>query len=161
MVVKEGVKMLEFFKKNFYAIIIGGLFIVCIYIWVGLIHSITIAANPIYSFDNVVTDSDAERFVAQFGWKINPKMLESEKFTIPKDFDVVYRNYNKLQKKIGLDLEKYKGKEVERRTYEVLNHPKSNLMKVRCNLLLYNNKVIAGDIMSVRLDGFMESLIGE
>ena len=79
--------------------------------------------------------------------------MEKE-ITIPKTFDEVYTRYNKdIQIPSGFDRRKYAGKQVALYTYIVINYPTED--EVTANLLVYNNKIIGGDICSVSLDGFM------
>lgn len=77
-------------------------------------------------------------------------------FTIPNEFDLVYNNYNDMQKEAGYDLFPYRGKECEMYTYEIYNHPFGN---ARANIIVYRGEVIGGDISSVELSGFMTPLI--
>lgn len=77
-------------------------------------------------------------------------------FTIPKEFDMVYNNYNAIQKEAGYDLSPYKGRECVMYTYEIYNHP---FGKCNGNIIVYRGEVIGGDISSVNLDGFMTPLI--
>ena len=98
-------------------------------------------------------------FLKQFGWEVEEDPIEIMEIRIPKEFDKVYQSYNELQKEVGLDLEKYKGRRVKRYTYKVLNHPSSKDVEVRGNILIYKNKVVAGDIMTTAIDGFMNSLL--
>ena len=61
---------------------------------------------------------------------------------------------------MGLDLSRYKRKDVMRYTYEVIGYPGYNGV-VYANLLIYKNKVIGGDICSADVNGFVTSLKGE
>ena len=65
-----------------------------------------------------------------------------------------------MQKKQGLDLEKYKGKTAKRYSYVVTNYP-GVPEGVRANMVVYNDKIIAGDICSLELDGFMHGFQAE
>jgi hypothetical protein len=64
------------------------------------------------------------------------------------------KTYNEVQKQQGLDLEKYKGKDVIRYTYEITNYPGEE-GKVLANLIVYKNRVIGGDICSADVNGFI------
>ena len=55
---------------------------------------------------------------------------------------------------------KYGGKTCKRWVYQVLNYPRKG-ETVYATLLIYNGKVIAGDISSAELDGFMATFLGE
>ena len=59
-----------------------------------------------------------------------------------------------MQMTQGLDLEKYKGKEVTRVTYEITNYPEAE-GKVLANIILYKNRVIGGDICTTDVNGFI------
>lgn len=97
-------------------------------------------------------------FLKNYGWTVEPNLHECETITIPQEFDDVYNNYNELQKISGLDLSLYKGCAAKRYTYIVTNFPHKTDDTVYANVLCVNNKPVAGDVMTVRLDGFMYSL---
>ena len=103
------------------------------------------------------SDTEMLAFLNELGWQVTAKPLEIMEVQIPEQFDAVYSKYNEIQKNQGLDLEKYKGKEVMRYIFTVTNHP-SGEAEVYATLLLYNDKLIGGDICSKKSDGFMQSL---
>lgn len=96
-------------------------------------------------------------FLEKYGWEVGDDFIEKEEIIIPEEFDDVYMNYNDMQKEAGLDMEPYKGKKAVRYTYEVKNYP-SDIPDVRANVICVDGRPIAGDIMTVKLDGFMHSL---
>ncbi len=104
-------------------------------------------------------DSDVARaeFLAQYGWEISTVPIEVQDVVIPAVFDKVYEQYNQLQQAQGFDLSSYKGKTVKRYTYRVINYP-DETNQVRANLLVWNGRVIGGDLCTVALDGFMHGL---
>ncbi len=106
------------------------------------------------SFKNIKNNDDRIAFLTAFGWEIDHDAVEIEDVTIPEKFDKVYEKYNELQKSQGLDLSKYRGKDVKRYTYLISNHP-SGESKVYANLLIYKNKIIGGDVCSAKYGGFM------
>lgn len=98
-------------------------------------------------------------FLSNYGWEVTGDCIEREKVKIPEVFDEVYNNYNSLQKLAGLDISNYKGKNAIRSTYIVTNFPDETEEKeIRANVLSVKGKPIAGDVMTVSLDGFMYSL---
>ncbi len=107
----------------------------------------------------VTVENNAQRiaYLKTFGWTVPEEPIEIAEVAIPAEFDDVYTVYNKLQKEQGFDLEAYKGKRVKRFTYEVTNYP-NQTSDVRANILVYKDKVIAGDVCSLKLDGFMHTL---
>lgn len=103
----------------------------------------------------VKNNQDRVKFITSFGWHIKDEPVEIEEVLIPTIFDEVYERYNALQKENGYDLAEYKGKRIKRYTYELLSYPDKPEESVKANLLVYNNRIIGGDISSRSLSGFM------
>lgn len=116
----------------------------------------TAVAFVVYARD--INQTNIE-FLTRYGWCVGDEAIEHESVILPKTPDAVYQNYNKIQQEAGLDLSAYYGKRVERYTYIVKNYPADVGDEVRANVICYNRKPIAGDIMTVSADGFMHSLI--
>jgi len=95
-------------------------------------------------------------FLQGYDIEVSNIPIERVLVKIPDTFDDVYENYNVLQKQAGFDLEKYRGKNVWRYTFRVLNFGRE--ANVRANLLVYDNRIIGGDVMSTSLGGFMYPL---
>lgn len=100
------------------------------------------------------TSPDLSAFLTSLGYEFSESHTKKT-FTIPNEFDLVYNNYNEIQKEAGYDLSLYKGKECIMYTYELTNHP---FGKCNANVIVYNGEIIGGDISSVNLDGFMTPL---
>lgn len=97
-----------------------------------------------------------EDFFKQFNLSVDEKTQQKADIMIPTEFNDVYEKYNELQKSQGLDLSQYKGEKAERYTYNVTNYP--NNIDVRANIIVLNNRIIAGDLCTVSLDGVMTTL---
>lgn len=108
-------------------------------------------------FKNVSTNDDRVAFLESYGWKVDAEAVCYSEVVIPNEFDKVYSAYNDMQKKEGLDLEKYKGKKVEMYTYKVNNAEGD----AYANLLIYKSRVIGGDISSSLSDGFTYGFSGK
>ena len=106
------------------------------------------------SYEKIKTNDDRVNFLSQFGWQVNSEPIEVTNITIPKEFDKIFTGYNEIQKRQGLDLSKYKNKDVTRYTYEVTNYA-GETSKVYANVIVYRNKVIGGDICSADVKGFI------
>lgn len=108
---------------------------------------------------NVKAENSAERaaFLSQYGWKISADPVEVSEVIIPEDFDAGYTEYAAMNKAQGFDLEPYKGMRAKRWTYEVLNYPnlENATGTVQANVLVYNGRVIGGDVCSLELGGFI------
>ncbi|MBR4206167.1 MAG: DUF4830 domain-containing protein [Clostridia bacterium] len=115
--------------------------------------AITAAAEK-YSYKKVKTPEDVQKFLAQFGWETESEPLETAKIKIPSEFDKVMKSYNELQRSQGLDLSRYRGKEVTRYTMKVTNYPNYK-GTVMANVIVYRNKVIGGDLCSSDVTGFI------
>lgn len=123
---------------------------------IGLIAlSVFTGFNGISSAVNLGFDeADKIDYIKSFGWEIDQTSLETNDVVIPNEFNDVYNQYNKIQQQQGFDLTKYKGKTVTRYTFNVTNYP-NYPDHVKINLLIYEGKVIGGDICRITLDGFI------
>jgi hypothetical protein len=111
-----------------------------------------------FSYSQVVKNNDERvSFLESLGWDVDSSPIEEQEVLIPKDFNEVYQEYNQLQVSQGFDLTDYSGLEAVRYTYKVLNHPTCS-EDVVADIIVYRNRVIAGDIQSVSMDGFMAGL---
>lgn len=97
---------------------------------------------------------DIRNFALQFGWTIKTQPEEVTNILIPTYFNDVYEHYNAIQKEMGLDLSKYKGKECCKYSFKVLNYPDND--DVNLNLIVFDGRVIGGDISENIMDGFMK-----
>ncbi len=88
--------------------------------------------------------------VKQMGYDdVSESPYEVVEFTIPEEFGPVYERYNNLLKEGGYDLSAYKGKKCHRYTYLI---PSEN---ARANIIVYDGKIIGGDISGITIDGIM------
>lgn len=104
---------------------------------------------------NIYTDNDVQKFLNRFKIKVEGKPLEVTQITIPPVFDQVYNQYETLQNKMGYSLKEYRGTALTRYTYKVTNHQKSNQEEILAHVFVSGNQVVAADVCSVKLDGFM------
>lgn len=96
-------------------------------------------------------------FLASLGFEIDETSEQIIDVVIPREFGVVYENYNNLQRQAGFDLTAFKGKQVQRYCYNILNFSDFN-GEVVGNVLVDGDKIIGGDVCSVRYDGFIRPL---
>lgn len=123
--------------------------------------AILIIAVTAVSFVVFANDSDSEESVKtlqKYGWVVDKKPVDEAAVIIPEPFDLVYENYNQMQIEAGLDLTPYMGMSGKRYTYSVKNYPEDVGEEVFANVICINGEVVAGDIMTVSLRGFMHSL---
>jgi hypothetical protein len=103
------------------------------------------------------TTGDAAAYLTSLGWEVEPDPVEIQEIVIPRSFTGVYADYAALQKKQGFPIEQYGGMDAVRYTFKVKNYP-SNEKEVVADLVVSGQSVIAGDIQSTALDGFMTGL---
>ncbi len=103
------------------------------------------------------TAADAAAYLAALGWEVDPDPVEVREIVIPRGFSGVYADYVALQKKQGFPLEQYGGKDAVRYTFKVRNYPTGE-KEIVADLVVSGQTVIAGDIQSAALDGFMTGL---
>lgn len=109
------------------------------------------------SYGKLRTDEERLSFLASLGWQTTGEVVDEETFTLPETFDRVLLGYNEIQKDQGLDLSRYRKKKVTRYTYEVTNY-EGYEGKVYANLIVYRNRIIAGDVSSADPLGFVKPL---
>ena len=106
------------------------------------------------NYGKINSANDVRDFLMQFGWETDDEPLESVNVTVPQKFDRVISEYNQIQRMQGLNLEKYKGKEVLRFTFKIKNYTNSD-EEVYANVIVYKKKVIGGDLCSADVNGFI------
>ena len=110
---------------------------------------------------NVKAENAEQRaaFLSQFGWKFAPDPVEVTEVIVPSDFSKGYTEYAEMNKAAGFDLEPYKGLRAKRWTYDILNYPgyENKTGYIQANILVYEGKVIGGDICSLEQGGFLHS----
>lgn len=141
------------------AVIVVCLILMCIIL--GLLTKKSIDVSKSNEL-NLRASNASERiaYLAQFGLSVNEKPIDVKEVIIPSEFDDVYKNYNEIQLEQGFDLTQYASKRVKQWTYIVKNYPGyENSDLIRANMLIYDGKVIGGDICSVELNGFMHGFV--
>lgn len=105
------------------------------------------------------TNEERIAFLKNFGYDVLSEPREIKDIVIPEEFDETYEQYNNLQKQQGFDLSKYKGKSAKTYSYAVTNYPgiEKSEETIRANMIIVEGKIVAGDICSVKLNGFMHT----
>lgn len=141
-------------RKKLYAAV--GLLILCLAVVIispVAARETSVGVQTKYSATNA---QERIAFLAQFGWQVKEEPTEVVEIIIPNEFSDVYENYNELQMADGFNLKDYCGKRVKRWTYQVINYPSYEQTDlIFANVLIYEGKVIGGDICNIELDGFM------
>ena len=97
-------------------------------------------------------------FLKSFGWEVSTEVVE-ENIVIPMEFNKVYEDYNKLQRSQGYDLRDFRGESATKFTYQITNYPKPAdgdfPINIVANILVFDGKIIGGDVCSMELNGFL------
>ena len=109
---------------------------------------------------NVTTTAGRIAYLAALGWEADPQTEQAQEVVIPRVFSGVFADYNKLQRQQGFDLSTYAGMDCTTYTYRIMNYPGTG-DTVLAQLYIYKNRVVAGDIHSTALDGFMHGIFME
>ena len=99
-----------------------------------------------------------QAFLHEQGWEIDLSTEEHKTVRIPTSLDGVLADYNEIQLKQGCDLSHYLGQTCEQYSYNVTNYPDTE-QTVLVTLYVQKGKLIAGDIHSTALNGFMQGIL--
>ena len=147
---------------KFFSVIVLTLAVLTGLLVFGRGDEVTVYANSVeVDFSGIKTNEDRIRFISQFGVKVETEPCDSEEFRVPADFDRVIAGYNEIQKKQGLNIEKYKNKKVTRYTYSIKDYEREGkrVDDAVVNLVIYKGTVVACDISSSSPDGFVLPLV--
>ena len=107
--------------------------------------------------DDLRTLPGRQAALRAYGWEIDPESEEHRSVRIPESLEGVLRDYNELQLEQGFDLSKHLGETCEQYSYTVTNYPDPDCT-VLVTLYLRGRELIAGDVHSTALNGFMTGL---
>ncbi len=100
------------------------------------------------------TEADVKEYLDSFGLQTGDCTVDE--ITVPFEFNDVYHNYNEIQLSQGFDLSEYKGKVLNKYTFNVLNHPDGE--HIFAEVLIFEGTVVGADVYSTELDGFISPL---
>lgn len=145
--------------KAFATISLALLVLVTLILTVPSYGAIETGADGI-SYCDVKSAKDAADFLKQFGWNVSDTPVQTVEIKVPSEFDGVFTEYNEIQKHQGLDLGKYRRKNVTRYTFEVTNYPDAT-GTVLASVIVYKGNVIAGDLCQSGANGFVVGFDGK
>lgn len=102
----------------------------------------------------VLNEYQREAYLNIRGWEAEE--ISCETVRIPEEFEGIYKEYADIQSKDNFKIENYKGKEVTRCVYRILNYGGDS--EVTAELLLYNDELISAALIENKPDGFIKSL---
>ena len=109
------------------------------------------------SGSGLTTTEARVEYLASLGWEVDPASETAKEIVLPDEMGGVLAEYNELQKQQGFDLEPWLGRECKSWSYTITNYP-SGEQGVIAQIFVCGGEVIAGDIHSAKLGGFMHGL---
>ncbi len=103
------------------------------------------------------TPEGRQMFLSELGWEIDPASEACKNVRIPETLEGILQQYNEMQKKQGYDLSRFCGEGCEQYTYTVTNYPAKD-ETVLVTLYVQGKQIIAGDIHSTAMNGFMHGI---
>lgn len=97
-------------------------------------------------------------YIESLGWMVDAAAEECDQVLLPAVFDSSYDGYLAIQSECGFDLKAYAGQTVTRYSYTITNYPTAE-EGIKLDLLVYQQRIIGGDVRNTSLDGFMHSLL--
>lgn len=99
------------------------------------------------------TNAKRVLFLQGLGYEVDETATEIKDIVIPENFSAVYEKYNNLQKQAGFDLKNYRGKNAKVYSYSLQNDTEKQI-----HLIVCEDRLIGGDIASLKLNGNMTGL---
>lgn len=137
------------FKKLLTLLLIGGILLLLF----GTAHSVFKRDDA----PDLNTTEGRAAYLKTLGWEVDPETESFRTVVVPKKLDGIMAQYNKLQLKQGYDLNSHLGESCRQYCYDITNYP-SGQGKVVVSLYLQNGQIIAGDVHSTAVNGFMHGL---
>lgn len=109
------------------------------------------------SGDDLSTTEGRQAYLLGLGWEIDPATEEHRSVVVPDVLDGVMEDYNKMQLEQGCDLSRHLGEKCDQYTYELTNYP-GNGGTVLITVYIQGKELIAGDIHTTAIDGFMHGI---
>ena len=106
---------------------------------------------------NLSTLEGRQAYLETLGWEIDPGSEEHKSVRVPESLDGIIADYNELQLQQDFDLSKHLGEACEQYSYTVTNYPDPE-QTVLITVYIQGKELIAGDVHSTALNGFMQGL---
>ncbi len=105
------------------------------------------------------SDESIAKFASQFSLELEELYSEQQVY-IPSEFNDTYTQYNNLQIRQGLDLERYKGRECTLHIYKLKDY-KIDYEDTYITIIVYKGAVIGGHISTAVSNSPMYTFFGE
>ena len=103
------------------------------------------------------TPEGREAYLNSLGWEINRDSEAFRTVVVPDKLDGIMAQYNRMQQAQGYDLGLHLGESCSQYSYELTNYTDSD-GTVIVTLYIQNGELIAADIHTTAVNGFMHGL---
>ena len=107
----------------------------------------------------LLSTADRCAYLSARGYCADPASETVKEIVLPKEFDGLLADYNALQLTAGYDLRAAAGRRCTLYTYELTDFPDWD-GRVLAVLYVYHGRVIAGDVHTASVEGFLRPLRG-
>lgn len=128
------------------------LLIVFLIILITFLFSLELLSIKSSNDTKIIDNEQRVSFIKGLNVDILEEPVEQKQIIIPEKFSDVYLKYNQIQLAAGYDLTLYKGKTADFFKYAT---PEENGEYRYVNIIIFNGKIIGGDISSAKINGFM------
>ncbi len=98
-----------------------------------------------------------QAFLLELGWEVDASTEEFRTVVVPEKLEGIMSQYNRMQQAQGYDLNEHLGESCQQYSYQLTNYPDSD-SPVFVTLYIQDGELIAGDIHTNALNGFMHGL---
>ena len=129
----------------------------------GLILLLFFTAKNVFGKDtgpDLNTTEGREAYLNALGWEIDRDSESFRSVAVPQKLEGIMAQYNKMQLKQGFDLNKHLGQSCRQYCYDITNYGDAD-GRVIASLYIQDGILIAGDIHSTAVNGFMHGLTRE
>ena len=111
---------------------------------------------PIVEYDLDTTEG-REAYLNSLGWQINRDSEAFRTVVVPDELEGIMAQYNRMQQAQGYDLSLHLGESCSQYSYELTNYTDAE-GTVLVTLYIQNGEIIAADIHTTAVNGFMHGL---
>ncbi len=129
---------------------------VAVFLLVALFATVAMIAAPAMeqvpvsaAVKKAETTQQRVAFLKNLGYEVGERE-EVQEIRLPDEADETLLQYETVQQKAKMSLEPYYGKRVRLYTYPILNAAEA----ATAHIYVYRDRIVAGDIMSERAEGF-------
>ena len=103
------------------------------------------------------TTEGREAYLNSLGWEINPDSEAFRTVVVPDKLEGIMAQYNRMQQAHGYDLSLHLGESCSQYSYELTNYTDAE-GTVLVTLYIQNGEIIAADMHTTAVNGFMHGL---